>query len=81
MTSGTLQSTRFSTLFSVPFGTKATFALEMTVQLLSGQEDLCEVQSSVLDPVTIFMPYKPPEVESVNVRLVPGELTGQTIIP
>jgi hypothetical protein len=80
MTSGTLQSTSFNTFFSVPFGTRASFALEMTVRLLSGQEDLCGIQSSVLDPVTIFMPYKPPEVESVSVRLVLGKLTGQTTV-
>jgi hypothetical protein len=78
---GNLKSTSFSTFFNVPFGTSATFSLQMTVGLLSGQEDLCGIQSSELGPVTIFMAYAPPDVESVeSIGLVSGELSGQTTV-
>ena len=78
---GNLKSTRFSTFFNVPFGTSATFSLQMTVGLLSGREDLCGIQSSELDPVTIFMAYEPPDIESVVSKdLASGELTGLTTV-
>jgi hypothetical protein len=66
---GTLESTRFSSLFSVPYGESVEFSLEMNVFLTSKGTDLCVIKSTALNTVPLFMPDNPPEISSVTTSL------------